>query len=69
MQGREDYSEVSLRIYSVLMMNHKVKNTQRKFIYDVYTEKLLLGISKVLYIISTIVPSLENGFNVRVPLL
>lgn len=69
MQGREDYSEVSLRIYSVLMMNHKVQNTQRKFIYDVYTEKLLLGISKVLYIISSIVPSLENGFNVRVPLL
>lgn len=59
---------MSLRICSVLVMNHKVQRTQRKFTYDVYTEKLL-GISKIMYIISNIVPSLENGFNVRVPLL
>lgn len=60
--------EVSLRICSVLVMKHKVQRTQRKFTYDVYTEKLL-AISKIMYIISNIVPSLENGFNVRVPLL
>lgn len=60
---------MSLRICSILGMKHKVQKTQRKFTYNVYTEKLLLRISKIMYIISSIVLSLENGFNVRVPLL